>query len=338
MAVSTSALTLAQYAILSNDPRILRITYSLLQNAQVLQDIPLTVKKTLYINGSRWTGNLPTVNWARLNTEPTVTTGTPSPYQEQLYFVRNAIDTDRVFVEDENRITDPRAAMIEAYLAAYGYDLNDKFINNDHLAGDAQAPVGLRYRTSSAGQTAYGTNSDMLIDASGMDLTQANMTAAIANNLIEIVQQLLDRMGTREGEGVTIYANDTWIRRFERAVRIAGVGAGFSIVKDAFDRPVANYKQAKIRDIGRKANQTTKIITDTETSAGAAGSSTYTSMYAVRYGEGQFHGWQFDEFMMKDIGRIGNAGTILRNLADWGVGFIQDHTRCVGRIFGFKVS
>lgn len=335
MSVSTSALTLAQYAIMSNDPLVRKISYSLLENGSVLQDIPMLNQKSMIANGVRWEGNLPTVNWAKLNTDPTVTSGTPKPYQEQAYLLRNAIDVDKKLVEDVNQIVDPRGAQIGAYLRAAAYDINDKFINNDHVTGDAQSFVGLRYRI--ANPTVYGVNSDMSIDAGAVDMTTA-MTATTANTFIEALQSLMDYLGAPEGDGVTLYMNDLMRRRFERAIRVLGAGAGFTMTKDAFDRAVAMYRNAKIRDIGRKADQTTRIITSTETSAGAAGSDHHTSIYGVRYGDEQFQGWQFDPLQAEDIGLIGNGGTVYRTLIDYAFGLYPQHTRCMGRLFGIKVS
>lgn len=336
MAVSASALTLGQYAIMSNDPLVQQISYSLLENAKVLADIPLVTKKSIYVNGVRWVGNLPSVNWSKLNVDPTVTSGTPSPYQEQAYVIRNAIDVDRLLVEEENQIQDPRGAQLDAYLRAVAYDTNDKFINNDPISGEDDAFVGLRYRLDN--QTAYGVNSDMKIDGGAVDMTVSGMTAATANTFIELVQTVLDYMGSPDGTGVTIYMNDVLKRRFERAIRVLGAGAGFAMVKDAFDRPVEMYKNARIRDIGRTAGQTTRIILNTETSAGAAGASTYTSFYAVRFGEGYFSGWQFDALKGQDIGLIGNGGVTYRTLVDWAFGIVQQNTRAIARVYGIKVS
>src|SRR5690242_14841064 len=118
MAISTSALSLTDYALMSNSPLVRAVTYSLIENDMIAQDIPLLNKKTLVANGVRFEGNLPSVNWAQLNAEGVTTKGTPTPYQEQLYLIRNYIDIDKMFVEEENAIQDPRATQIGAYLKA----------------------------------------------------------------------------------------------------------------------------------------------------------------------------------------------------------------------------
>ncbi len=335
MAVSGNALTLAQYAMMSNDPLVKRITFSLLRYGNVLADIPLVDKKTLIANGVRWEGNLPTVNWQALNTEPVVTSGTPSPFQEQVYLIRNAIDVDRFLVEDENQITDPRGNQIEAYLRSVTYDINDKFINNDHPTGDVNSIVGLRYRINNG--TVYGVRSENKIDGAGVDLSQAGMTAATANNFLEFIDQLLWSVDSQSGDGVVLYMNEVMLRRFARAMRTLGSSA-FDITRDNYGRQMVMFRDARLVDIGYKADQSTRIITVTETSAGAAGASTFSSIYAVNYGEDHLFGWQFEPLAPKDIGLIGNAGTIYRVLIDWAFGLMNMHTRSMARLYDIKLS
>lgn len=339
MAVSSSALTLAQYAIQSNDPLVYRISLSLLRNGSILGDLPLLNRKSLVANGVRWQGNLPTVNWSRLNVDPTVTSGTPNPFQEQAYILRNAIDVDRFLVQDVNAIQDPRIVQTNAYLQAVAYDINDKFINNNHVTGDAQAPVGLRYRLDNA--STYGVNSEMLIDGSGVDMTGTTaQTSGTSSTFIELMQQMLDYMGAPEGDGVVFYMNDVLKRRVSRGIRLLGAGGGWTTQTDGFGRSFEMFKNAKIADIGRKADQSTRIILNTEASTGAAGSSTYTSCYAVRYGEDYTMGWQFDELAncVYDVGLIGNGGSTYRTVIDWATGWFFANTRGIGRIYDIKIS
>jgi hypothetical protein len=337
MAVDSNALTLSEYAVMSNSPLVQKITVSLLEMGNLLQDIPLVNKKTMLANGTRWTGdNLPVPNWAKLNEEPAATKGKPTPFQEAAYLLRNSIDVDKKIVEDENAIVDPRGAQIDAYLRAFTYDWNFKFINNNHVTGDEDAPVGLRYRLDNP--TEYGVESEMKINGGGVVMTTA-MAAADANSFIELLDQLLDYMGAPDGKNVVIYLNDTLKRRFARAIRVLGAGAGFSMVQDAFGRTVEMYRGAVIRDCGRKADQSTRIITATETAAGVDGASNYTSLYAVRYGENSFLGWQYEELdqSIRDLGLL-DSGVITRIVVDWAVGLWQEHTRAVGRIYNIKVS
>lgn len=336
MAIDANALTLADYALQSNSPLVQRIAMSLLQSGMVLQDMPLTTRKSMIANGVRWQGNLPTVAWRKLNDEPVATKGQPTPFQEQAYTMSNTIDVDRKLVEDINAISDPRAVQLVAYLAAVAYDFNDKFINNNHLTGEDDAPVGLRQRLDAPND--WKLASECKIDGGGVVMT-SSLSAANANDFLELLQKMLDFMGAGDGTDVVIYVNDTLKRRIARAVRTLGAGAGFNTFEDAFGRTVERFQNAVIRDIGRKADQSTRIITDTETSTGADGASTFTSLYAVKYGEDHFFGWQFEslEESISDLGLLNN-GVIMRLVIDWAIGLFQANNRAVARVYNIKVS
>ncbi len=247
MAIGAGTITLADYALMSNSPLVQRVSFSLIENGSALQDIPLITKKSLIVNGTRFEGNLPSVNWAQLNAEGVTTKGTPTPWQEKAYFIRNYIDVDQVLVEEENAITDPRAIQLSAYLKSVTYDFNYKLIKNDHITGDANSVVGLRYRIDNGGS--FGVRSENKINASGLDVTQANATQATANKMLELFDQLLWSVDSPEGTGVTIYMNEVFKRRLPFLVRLMGTSGGFSITQDQFGRDIEKYKGATLRDI-----------------------------------------------------------------------------------------
>lgn len=338
MAIASGTVTLADYALMSNNPLVQAVTYSLILYSNVIQDVPLSEKKSLIINGARFEGNLPTVNWSQLNAEGVTTKGTPTAYQEQAYIIRNYIDVDKFLVEEENAIVDPRSVQSEAYLKALTYDVNFKFFKNDHVTGDVNAPVGIRYRIDNGGT--FGVRPENKIDSGGLDITQATLgtTAVNGNKLIEFLDQLLWSVDAPEGEGVVLYMNEQMRRRLNFAVRNLGTSGGFDITKDQFNRTIEMYKGAVIRDPGYKSDQSTRIITSTETSTGAADTgSTYTSIYAVNYSTDHFSGWQFEPPNVQDLGLIYN-GAIYRTLVDWAVGFNNASTRSLGRLYGLKLS
>jgi len=330
-----NALTMAQYAVLSNNPMVQAVTFSLLDMGTAMTDIPFVNKKTLIANGVRWEGNLPTPSWGSINSTPVTTTGTPKPYQEQAYVMRGAIKVDKVLVNDVNAISDPRATQLAAFLKGFAYDFNDKFINNDHASGDANSIVGLKARID--GGLSYGVWSSAKIDAGGVDLSKATMTAATANSFLEFLEQLLWTVDSPNGDNVTLYMNEVMARRFNTALRTLGTSGGFAIVKDQFDRDQKKFMGATIKDIGYKADQATRIITTTETSTGAAGSSTFTSIYAVNYGEDHFHGWQYEPVYANDLGLL-NDGVTYSTVVDWAGGVINDNIRSVARLYDIKIS
>jgi hypothetical protein len=335
----TNALTLSEYAMQSNDPLVQKITFSLHKTMNAVQDIPLLTRKTFIQNGVRFVDNLPGVNWGQLNTPPTVTRGKPTPYQEQMYLVRNQFQIDAKFIGEQNAITNPLDIQIEAWMEAFAYDFNYKFINNAHdgaTGHDPNAPVGLRARLDNP--STYGVQSEMKISTGGIDISQSGLTQATANTFITYVQQLLDYMNVPDGDGVVLYMNDYLKRRFEAAVRILGAGAGFTMTKDAFDRGISKYKEATIRDSGRKSDQVTRVILPTEDINGNDGGTNYTSLYAVKYGTDAFCGWQWEPLKPKNLGLDPTNGVAYNTVIDWGVGLWQPHNRAVGRLYGIKIS
>ena len=103
MSVSTSALNLADYALNSNSPMVRAITYSLILNDNVMQDVPLFTRKSLIANGVRFEGNLPTINWSQINAEGVTVKGTPKAYQEQVFLLRNYVDVESCSLKTKTR-------------------------------------------------------------------------------------------------------------------------------------------------------------------------------------------------------------------------------------------
>lgn len=334
MTISASALTLAQYAIQSNDPLVQAVTFSLIENGNVMQDIPFVDKQTLIANGVRWEGSLPSVNWTNINEEGATTSGTPTPFQEQVYVLRNYIDVDKLLVMDQNQIVDPRGAQTAAYLKAATYDFNHKFVNNNHTSGDAKSFVGIRARIDNG--TDFGVRSENKIDAGGVVMTQS-LTASNANAFLEFLDQLLWSVDAPDGQNVVLYMNEVMKRRLNFALRQMGTSGGLTVDTDQFNRTISQYKGAIIRDIGYKADQSTRIITNTETAAGVDGSSTFTSIYAVRFDTEHLFGWQFAPLAAKDLGLMEN-GVIYRTMIDWAGGLYNGHTRSMARLYDIKIS
>jgi hypothetical protein len=348
MAVLSGTLNMAQWALLSNEPLVEAVTFSLIDNGSVMaRDIPWSNKQTLVANGVRFEGNLPTPNWSPLNAEGVVSLGTPNPFQEVAYIIRNYVDVDKNYVLDQNQITEPRAIQAQAVLKAIAYDFNFQFIGNNHVSGNQNAPVGIRYRIDNP--STYGVRTAAKIDAGGVDLSVAGMTAATANSFLEFLDQLLWSVDAPNGNanginnpagptpGVVLYMNDVTLRRFRRALRLMGTSGGLDITQDSFNRSVESYKGCPIYDIGYKIDQATRIITTTETAAGVDGASTFTSIYAVNYGPGHFMGWQFGPLNVQDLGLL-NSGVIYRTLVDWAGGFINQSNRSIGRLYDIKLA
>lgn len=348
MTVSANALTMAQYAVMSNEPLVPRVTYSLIDNGSIMaRDIPFVTNTSLIANGVRWTGNLPTPDWVPVNTDPTVITGAPTPYQEQAYLLRNEIQVDKVYVQDRNQIQDPRQIQLEAYLRAKAYDFNDKFINNT-ASGDIDAIRGIRYRLDNPGlygidlgSQPFGSttagNATGKIDAGGATNTMKTPTAATFRAFTEAVDAALWAVNSPTGEGCVIYVNDVLKRRWDGTARQLGGQGGFSTAQDQLGRTVEMYKGAQIHDVGRKADQATRIITITEGATGLNGSSVFTSLYVVNYGLDSLYGWQFSPLNVNNQGLLPN-GVTYSIVIDWTGGIFQQSNKAIARVFDIEIQ
>ena len=353
MAIGAGTVTLADYALLSNQPLVQAVSMSLIDYGNVIQDIPMIDRQTLQVNGTRWEGNLPAPNWVAINSEGTSVHGQPTAYQEQAYIVRNYIDVDKFIVQDQNQITEPRAAQTAAYLKGLTYDINFKFFKNDHVTGDTNAPVGLRARIDDAAvANKFGVRPENKIDGGGatIDISTAGLTAKTGGAFLEQLDLLLWSVDSPEGDGVVLYMNDYLRRRLHFVLRFMGTSGGLDQSRDQFDRLIYQYKGAKLRDPGVKADQSTRILAGNaipagsgsvgETAAGAdstGASANFASIYAVNYGTDHFFGWQFGPPNVQDMGLIYN-GAIYRTLIDWAVGLINTSTRSIGRLFDIKIG
>ena len=336
MSIDSASVRLDQYMMAANDPLITKVVNSLYQYGNVVQDWPLMTKSVLNVKGARWVGNLPTVGWRKINEATTVASGTPEQFAEQAYIVSNAIDVDVKLIAAQHQVSDPRGVQLDGYLAAVTYDLNDKWINGNHVTGDADAFVGLRHRLDNP--TTFGCTSANKIDAGGVDLSNSGISAANGLLFLRYLDQALDLIGFPDGDGCVVYWNRGLQRRVQNAVKLAGSGGGFDMTRDAFDRRVLTYRNAVIRPIGVKSDQSTEIITSTEDNAGADGSSTYTSFYVVKYGEEYVQPWQMAPLAVQDIGVRSDEPTHYRIFVDWAVGYVQQNTHAIARGYDVKVA
>lgn len=325
------ALTLADQAVLSNDPLVKEITMSLHQTWNAIKDIPFYTSPSLRQVGVRYTneaGTIPTPTWSSINGEPNAVKGKPKSYEEQMYLIRNKITVDCRLLDQPNNIIDPVEAQIKIFMEGFAYDFNDKFINNDPTsAASGNSPdcfPGLKYRLEHRAD--YDIPTDCLLapasTVASLDTT-ASYSPAEANGALSAMQELFDNLNAPDGSGVVLYMNEDTKRRFESVIRLLGAGTGFNTDNDAFDRSVDSYKGAKIRTVGRKLDGTTPVIT---------APTNFADIYAVRYGTGYVQGWQSGPFKPEYLGKSKENGIMHNVLFDWGMGLWMPNTRSIARL------
>lgn len=324
------ALTLADHAAISNDPLVKEITKSLHTTWNALKDIPLFTSPSLKQVGMRYLNSgIPAPNWTGINSEPVAVKGRPKSYEEQMYLVRNKILVDHVLLDQPTNIIDPIEAQVQIFLEGFAYDFNDKFINNNPVTGNIDCFPGLAYRMDNVSDFDIPSEMDISVPTSQATLKSGSIDAAKANGLFTAIQELLDNMNSPNGDGVVFYMNEFTKRQIEFAIRTMGIGAGFDVTQDSFDRPVEKYKAATIRTVGRKSDGTTAVIANNL--AGPVASKS-THIYAVRYGTGYVQGWQSGPFKPTYLGLSKENGVMHNVVFDWGVGLWVPHVRAVGRL------
>lgn len=345
---------MSEYGTMSNNPAVKAITRSIHEMGSALKDIKIQSLASLRKRGFVWRDNLPQVTYMPLNTAPTVTKGKPSAIADQVYVVGNQFQIDEFYVDEVNAVENPLDSFIKIWLeAAFVYDFNFKFINNDHSSispNDTNAWVGLRGRLGPvsgqvAGTNRYNVNTEMIFNG-GLELFPTSITAATAEKVIVQIQQVLDYMGAPTGEGCTLYCNDYEKRGIEASIRAMGAGAGFDITKDAYDRSVEKYKDLTIRDLGRQAPQSGGIQTgrivpaDEDANGNSAGTGTlnYGSLYFVRHGEDYFSGWQIRPLKPKYLGLDPTNGTVYNVVIRWALGLWQQHSRAIARVYNCNLA
>lgn len=349
MAVPTGALTLQQYAQFSNSPLIKEVSMAMVKAGVVFQDVPIVTRPSFNNPYARIDGPLPTIGYRELNEEPALISVNAKHIDEKYYHFSNSIAVDELLQLEENAIGNKGAfvnTQVKAYLASLRYELNDAFINNTHrtIANRSRSKnlkcfVGIRERldNSDFNMTSSETKKQATADLSG------TITGSDANQFVMEMQEVLDAMGFPEGDDCIIYVNDDLLRRVEYGIRDLGAGGGFDMTRDAFDRMVMTYRNAKFRRIGRKApgasGTQSYIITSTESQDGAADTgSLYTSLYVVHYGESDgVSGWQFYPVKVEPKTTDDN-GVIERVNIKGGYGLKAVDPRCIGRLHGVKVG
>ena len=328
------ALTLADHAALSNDPLVKEITKSLHQTWNALKDIPLYTSPSLKQVGMRYLNSgIPAPNWTGVNSEPVAVKGRPKSYEEQMYLIRNKILVDHVLLDQPTNIIDPIEAQVQIFLEGFAYDFNDKFVNNNPATGNVDCFPGLSYRMDNP--TDYDIPSEMDLALTGGASGNGDLytnSATTANQFIFKMQETLDNMNAPDGDGVVFYMNEATKRRIELNIRVMGIGAGFDITQDSYQRPVEKYKNATVRTVGRKSDGTTPIIADTLNNGVGGDAGKCSHIYAVRYGTGYVQGWQSGPFKPQYLGLSKENGIMHNVVFDWGIGLWIPHTRAVGRM------
>ena len=234
------------------------------------------------------------------------------------------IDTDEAIARSKNTIEDARAIQRRLVTMAIAYSFNNSFINGVVTVDTPLVFNGLRKRVDDLAVTYTGQKIDAGCAGVGILNSSANSHA-----FLDKLDQLMYAIKGHRPDYLLMNAKTLLaVRSLLRREKL------LDVTKDMFDRQIDTYQGARMVDIGVTADQTTEIITNSETSAGIDGTSEHTSIYAVKFGIGDMT-WGIQQFPIevKDMGEI-EEKPVYRDRVTWNLGLATVDPRSLGRIYG----
>lgn len=303
------------------------VVQGLLVRSRVMQMIPWANSGSLAITVTRWV-TLPMNTFRKFNGTYAESAGTFEQLQETVYPIGGYTDVDVMAIRDSSKFNDPKAEQLEMRIAAMSYTFNDYFINGSQ-ATDPDGFTGIKNRIAT-----LPASQSIVAATNGLDV---KASTANQNTFADLLDQLLYTIDNGSGDGqLAIFGNDSSLLGISSTFRRLGL---LDQSRDAFGREIDAYKGVPIYDIGVKADQSTRIITNTETTGA---SSATTSLYVVKFAPsngnadsgGQWlHGIQEYPMDVIDHGRLQTAPAE-RIEVDWPIGLAHFHKRCMGRLSG----
>lgn len=268
--------------------------------------------------------DLPSVGFRKINAGYTESTGHLKQKVEHVSLLGGDIDTDIAYARAKNTIADARALMQQLMLKAMAYKFNDCLINGNPEVTPEEFK-GLRQRVDDVVAEGYtGQKVDCACAGKGI-LNDSAARHAFLDKLDTLIYAM------KGHKPAYIFMNSKLLLAIRSLLRQEKL---LDTTKDMFDRVIDVYMGARLVDVGVKADQTTEIITSTETSAGLDGSDEHTSLYAVTFGEGDMT-WGIQEYPLeaRDLGELETL-PVFRTRVDFPCGLATVEPRSIGRMYG----
>lgn len=298
------------------------VIQGLVMRSNVMMTMPFEDIGTINQTVARWK-TLPSVAFRKINAAYSEGAGTYEQLNETIYPLGKDIDVDKIFVRDRKVIIDPRATQANMALKSIAYTFNDYFLNGDQ-ASDPDGFTGIKKRIANL-PAAQTVSPDAATYPNGIT-PKTNSTTQ--NDFLDLLDNLIYALD--EGQADVLYMNSRALLGISSVLRRLGL---LATTQDMFGRRIMRYGEGGplLADIGVKTDQTTQIITNTET---YGGSSVTTSIYAVRYGVGEYlHGIQEYDLEVYDLNELQTAPQF-RTRLDWPVGIALWNERAIARLPG----
>lgn len=318
-------LTLAELSKIETDVLRKSIIDALIMETNIMEMIPW---ETI---GQLSTGiisilDLPSVGFRRVNGAYDKTDiGHLEHEVENIALFGRDIDCDEAIARAKNTIGEARTIQQNMVLKSMAYSFNDNFINGVRNADTPLVFNGMRARIDNVYAKGF---TGQKVDAACAGVGILNATANRHAFLDKLDALMYAVKGHRPDYLLMNHKMLLAIRSLLRRENL------LDNTRDMFDRQVDVYQGARMVDIGVKADQSTEVITSTETSAGVDGSSEHTSIYAVKFGVGDMT-WGIQQFPIetKDMGMI-EEKPVFRTRITWNLGMATADPHSIGRLYG----
>lgn len=301
------------------------IVKGLLRQSDLMKIVPFDDWSALKAKFSRWQ-TLPTVATRKIGGSYTASNGTTENMEETLFAFGGEITIDRLLMLDKSVQEDPMVTQVKMLTASLAFKWNDGFINGDH-ATDPDFFEGLKKRVAQM-------PARMRVRAS-LTTDSLKVLADVASH--QLFFDAVDRAIAYTGAN-TLLMNENVKIGFSQLLRRLGI---YTMTTDQYGNMWDMYGKCKLVDVGLKSDQTTEIITETETAedSGADGS----SIYAVRFdGEDGLHalklsGTSFDPYDING-GQEFPTAPVKGKRVDVAVGLKTVGKYAVARVHNFKMA
>lgn len=318
------AWTLAEFSKIETDTLRKSVLDMLLMEANLLELVPWETIGQLSTTVVRYQ-DLPSFGYRKINAAYTESTGHLEQKVETISLGGLDIDTDKAIARAKNTIGDARAIQQNMAMKSAAYQFNWKFIAGDP-ATDPEEFKGIRLRIDDIYDEGYTDQKFACNDTdTGILYDQTHR--------FDFIQDLDKLIYAVKGHNPDALLMNKKMLLAARSCLIREKLLSYN--QDMFGRNIDMYGNVRLIDIGIRADQTTEIILNTETAAGAAsGGSECTSVYAVKFGLGTDL-WGIQEYPLEveDLGEL-QTKPCYRTRVDWPHGLADVDPRCMSRMYG----
>ncbi len=315
---------LAELSKIETDPLRKSVMDTLLMNANILELLPFETIGQLSMGIVRYK-DLPSFGYRKINAGFTESTGHFEQKFETVSLGGLDIDTDKAIARAKNTIADARAIQQTMALKSAAFQFNWKFIAGNPTT-DPEEFKGIRLRVDDVYDEGF---TDQKLQSTNTGTGILNSSAKSHDFLNDLDKLFYAIDGHNPTYALMNKKMLLALRAVLRKEKLLDQSA------DQFGRRIDMYGNTRLIDIGTRADQTTEIILNTETAAGApSGGTENTSIYACLFGVGD-ETWGIQEYPLEvtDLGELQTAPKF-RTRVDWPHGLATVSPRSIARLHG----